>query len=107
MINWECKACSFEQLYKDSEELPRCCPKCDSRWYRIRYCKERVKTDFVNIAFPEKERWSWAMGCNPEEIPNMVKKYPGSEYNPDGQLKIRNRTHKKYEMKRRGIKERD
>lgn len=50
-------------------------------------------------------RWSDSMGCNPCEIPNMMKHFPGSEYNSEGQLKIKNRTHKKKEMRRRGYVE--
>jgi hypothetical protein len=52
------------------------------------------------------ERWSWSMGVNRQDIPSAMKKYPGSEYHPQtGQLKIKNRKHKLYELKRRQMEE--
>ena len=72
---------------------------------------ERVfNSEFVNISMGEHERYSTSMGCLPSEVERMTKAYPGSEYvMKDGmaQLKIKSRTHKKYEMKRRGYSELD
>jgi len=48
-------------------------------------------------------RWSKAMGCLPEEIPDRMKHFPGSEYNEEGDLKINNWAHDRYEAKRRGM----
>ena len=50
----------------------------------------------------DNERFSDAMGINPDQLPAFMKQFPGSEYNSEGQLKIKNREHKKLEMKRRG-----
>ena len=49
----------------------------------------------------DNERFSDAMGINPNQLPAFMKQFPGSEYNSEGQLKIKNREHKKLEMKRR------
>ena len=60
----------------------------------------------INAMMADNERYSWAMGVNVNDIPNMVKQFPGSEYCPEtGRLKIKNRQHKLYEMKRRGFAE--
>ncbi|KKL20513.1 hypothetical protein LCGC14_2454720 [marine sediment metagenome] len=50
----------------------------------------------------DNERFSDAMGINPNQLPAFMKQFPGSEYNSEGQLKIKNREHKKLEMRRRG-----
>ena len=60
----------------------------------------QVNTDLIN-----NERWSNSMGVNPRQIPEAMKKYPGSMYNDKGQLRINNRKHKLYEIKRRGVQE--
>jgi putative FmdB family regulatory protein len=54
---------------------------------------------------PEHTRLSKAMGVNPEQIPEAMKAYPGSEYTPNGDLIIHSRQHKLKEMKRRGMEE--
>ena len=53
----------------------------------------------------DNERWSWAMAVNPENIPEAMKKYPGSQYNERGQLLVRNRSEKLRHMKMRGMEE--
>ena len=68
-----------------------------------------IKSEFagktsVDCTMKENERWSWSMGVHTDQIPAMEKMYPGSRYHPlTGQLQIRNREHKKQEMKRRGL----
>ena len=78
---------------------------CDTAMERTNFNK------FFNISFGEHERFSRSMSCLPEEIPRMVKAYPGSEYVVReagvAELRIKNRTHKKYEMRRRGYNELD
>ena len=75
---------------------PSKCPKCGGRIYAIIFdYTERTPNE-------DSPRWSEALGCNPEEIPEFTKLYPGSEYSPDGRLLIKNRAHKKQEMRRRG-----
>lgn len=65
------------------------------------YSDEGFSTDLVS-----NERWSESMGVNVEQISQAQKTFPGSEYHPEtGALKIKNRKHKVYEMKRRGYSE--
>jgi hypothetical protein len=56
-----------------------------------------------------RERYSKAMGVNPEQIAQAERNFPGSEYvksGPNaGDLIIRDRKHKLREMKRRGMDE--
>jgi hypothetical protein len=60
-------------------------------------------TDLVN-----NERWSDAMGVNPDQIPEAMKIFPGSTYDSEsGRLLIKNRKHKLFEAKRRGYAELD
>jgi len=73
------------------------CSVC-GHWMRRIF--SRVNTDLV-----DRPRWSNTMGVNPRQIPQAVKLYPGSVYNEKGQLLIRNRKHKLFEMKRRGMVE--
>lgn len=100
MIEFRCRTCSFVQTYCD-ESAPICCPKCNSGSYRLTYLsKEMQPTEVVGICFPNKERWSWSMGCHVNQIPEMMAKYPGRTYNPKtGQLLIQNRTEKKRLMR--------
>lgn len=86
----------------------------NNRVYKTTCCNKAMSranyNKLVNISMGEHERFSTSMGCLPHEVPRMMKAYPGSEYVvKDGmaQLKIKNRTHKKYEMKRRGYAELD
>jgi len=79
------------------------CPECLSPAYRS--FKNEIKDSKVDALMKENERYSWSMGCNVDDIPDMIKKFPGSEYNDRGQLRIKNREHKKFEMKRRGFEE--
>ena len=53
----------------------------------------------------DNERFSDAMGINPDQIKLAMKTFPQSEYTADGGLKIKNRAHKKVEMARRGYVE--
>lgn len=54
----------------------------------------------------ENPRWSASMGVEPNQIPDAMRLFPGSEYHPvSGDLLIKNRKHKLDEMKRRGYTE--
>jgi len=61
----------------------------------------------IDATMVENERWSWSMGVNPEDIPTAMKAFPGSEYNHEGQLRVKSRHHKMTELKRRGLVECD
>lgn len=55
----------------------------------------------------ENERWSTAAGVPPSQVEEFRKRFPDSTYRDDGRLLIKNRKHKLYEMKRRGMIEFD
>jgi len=77
------------------------CETCGQPSHRS-YSDEAKNTDLVH-----NERWSDAMGVVPNQIPEAMKTFPGSEYNSEGQLLIKNRKHKLFEAKRRGYTELD
>lgn len=95
-----CKMCKFVEEYPN-EDSPMKCPKCGHGFYRLRFIKEnKAKGRFVNIGYKDNPRWSWSMGVNPQDIPAMMEKYPDREYNPvTGQLKVKNRPHKRQLMR--------
>ncbi|MHC4332614.1 MAG: hypothetical protein ACYSTZ_00085 [Planctomycetota bacterium] len=69
---------------------------------RCRSKKYAVNTDLVN-----NERWSDSMGVQPHQIPEAMQIFPGSTYDSEGRLLIKNRKHKLFEAKRRGYAELD
>jgi putative FmdB family regulatory protein len=46
--------------------------------------------------------YSESMGCQPHEVEEFKKSFPGSEYTPDGRLVCRGLKHREAELKRRG-----
>lgn len=108
-INFSCKNCDFSEHYLDGD-APMLCPTCSSKYYRLSYVKEETKNQpFVNIAFNENERLSWALGCDEADLPVMQKQHPGAEFRkaPGGgyQMVIKNRTEKKRRMRERNFEE--
>lgn len=100
-----CKICSFEKEYDDA---PLQCPKCNRAFYRITFLKENSINRNKGVNWYEKDnpRWSWSMGVNVQDIPEMTKKYPDRKYHhKTGQLLVRNRAHKKKLMKEHGMHE--
>ena len=108
-VYFYCKACDFVKGYVNDDE-PLECPDCKSKWYILRFGHER-EDNSINIDGTSRgsERLSGVMSCLDSEIPKMMKAHPGSEYVKDGtgvaRLRIKNRQHKKFEMKRRGYEE--
>lgn len=103
-IEYTCKSCRWSKRFGIDDELPLVCPECESKSCTIRFIKRKqVPGKFVNISYGEHERWSRSMGCPPADIAEYQKKYPGSEYNSNGDLRIKNYTHRNYEMKRRNM----
>jgi len=96
--------CSFQSEGSESK-----CPKHGTLRYRL--CHGKLKHyNRINIDGPSRGngRWSKSMGCAPKEIPEFERIFPGSSYHPEtGDLFIKNRQHKKFEMKRRGWNELD
>lgn len=109
MVEFQCKykPCWFNEVYND-DLAPSKCPECGSRNYRLGFIKEpRKKVPIVGAdATSRNPRWSWAMGCNVNEIPKMMKQYPDREYNPvNGQLLVKSRQHKKQLMREHNMYE--
>lgn len=77
------------------------CDVCGQPAHRS-YPDEHKHTDLV-----DRERWSDSMGVNPRQIPEAVRTFPGSVYDSEGRLLIKNRKHKLFEAKRRGLTELD
>jgi hypothetical protein len=75
------------------------CETCGAKAKRS-FRDEQFSTDLVH-----NERWSDSMGVQPHQVKEAEKTFPGSTYNEEGQLLIKNRKHKKLEMKRRGYTE--
>lgn len=110
LINFECKLCDYEQTVTWNKQAPFKCPNCGSKWYTLRFLKQpKEKQEFVNIGFSDNERWSWALGCNENQLPEKIKQHPGSEWRkaPGGgyQMRIKNRTEKKQRMRESGMDE--
>lgn len=103
MILFSCqnKACNFEQYFLDEDD-PDICPVCDSKWYRITFCKDKVRG---HGWYPgkNKERWSTSMGVPANQVKQFSERFPNSTYSPDGRLLIKNRADKKRQMAERGF----
>lgn len=99
-----CYTCPDEHVSEDFKRKPK-----PSKHIKCKECGKRANRDIslehIHSDCGDAERWSDAMGINPDQIPLAMKTFPGSEYNSEGQLKIKNRHHKKLEMKRRGYVE--
>ena len=67
----------------------------------------RSKRYSVNTDLVDNERWSESMGVTPEQVPEATRTFPGSVYDSEGRLLIKNRKHKIQEMRRRGYAELD
>lgn len=103
IYQYKCEKC--EQVFEEYSNIPtrnkkRKC-KCGGLSSRI---IGQGRCD-VDVLMKDNERWSDSMGVNPDLIPQAVKMFPGSTYDSDGRLLIKNRKHKLEEMKRRGYTE--
>jgi len=100
-----CPICNY---ILEQDDSPDCTPTCgctgDWEFMKRVFPKQNINIDGTSRGV---ERYSHSLGCNPQEIHKFEKLYPGSEYTPDGRLIIKNRQHKKQEMKRRGYSELD
>lgn len=63
------------------------------------------KTEFVNIAYSENERWSISMGVPANQVNDFRKRFPNSTYNDRGDLLIKNRPDKLRQANERGMTE--
>ena len=98
---FECKLCDFIEEYPN-EDSPTQCPKCDSRWYLLRFItKPRAKSKFVNIGYKDTPRYSVSMGVSETQIEEAKRLHPQVEWKRFGHSfrpLIKNRTDKKRMM---------
>ena len=99
-----CYRCELGHTNEDFKRKPN-----PSKYVKCKVCGQRADRDVglehIHTDCGDAERWSDSMGVNPDQIPLAMKTFPGSEYDHEGRLKIKNRCHKKVEMKRRGYVE--
>jgi hypothetical protein len=95
MIIFECKHCSFISDYKDSS-APKECPECTYSHYTLHFGEKARK-------YLSKVRHSYALGCNPNEIPKFQKKWPWMKFTPDGRCTTESYAERKRVMKARGF----
>jgi hypothetical protein len=101
-----CDKCDyvFDAYHKPEHRLnTESCPMCGSPAHYS--FKETIKDSKHDALIAEHERWSWSMGVNRQDVAEAMKKYPGSEYDHRGRLRIKNRQHKLFELRRRGMEE--
>lgn len=103
IYTYKCKVCQnvFDEINDIEHRAMAVCPLCKGNSFRNMETELKTKSNFA--ALMGHERWSEAMGCLPNEIPDRMKRFPGSTYDSEGRLLIKNRQHKLYEMKRRGV----
>lgn len=90
---------SFSSIKKRNK--PQKCPSCGGKATRD-IASEFANFGRVNELMVDRPRYSDAMGINPDQLNEFRKHYPDSVYDDEGRLLVRNRAHKKREMKRRG-----
>jgi hypothetical protein len=104
VYEFHCDICDCtEQVIKDMKHAPR--------HRTCQTCKKPMRKVYgagVDATMKENHRYSMAMGVNPQRIPDAMKAFPGSQYHPEtGDLLVKSRQHKKFEMARRGLMEID
>jgi len=102
LYDYYCEDCDnvtteFETGSKRRKTLP--CEKCGKEIPR--FYGNHV------VGHKDSPRISRAMGVHPSQIKEAMKAFPGSRYDREGNLLIRNRTEKKLRMKQRGYAEWD
>lgn len=108
---YKCAVCGLERdVFKHNCPTPGHFVRA-GRFVRCRGCGGVAKRHYLgeqkNTDLVDRERFSDSMGINPDQLELAKKTFPDSEYDSEGRLKIKNRKHKLYEMKRRGYIEYD
>jgi len=103
------KSCNFTQEYFNDDDEPWACPKCESKWYCIRFCGDKEPEDVSKINWYEKDnpRWSTSMGVPAGQVKQFRERFPNSVYDDNGRLYIKNRVDKKRQMAERFMYEQD
>ena len=96
---YQCSDCgeNFEIIASMSESSkPR---KCTCGGKALRNLQLEQAQGNVDGLMKDNPRWSWALGINPNQIKEAMKKHPNAVFNSKGQMLIRNRQEKKQRMK--------
>ena len=111
VLQFICKECRGQEsrALAKGERRPYMCPHCgvEVTTYTIRFSHNRQvrhpgKENRVDLLMRDNERWSDAMGCAPNQVPEFQKRWPFMEFDSEGRCKVKNRHHKKKIMKARG-----
>lgn len=98
IFDYKCSKCgdvTEHVLLKAEGSMP--CPKCGQPAKRIFSVGNKNHGE-------THEMWSVAMGINPDQIPEMKKRFPHHEYHPvTGDLKVKNYQHQKQLAKELGM----
>jgi len=103
IYSYRCENCGMEFdehcSMKDRNKIKKC-PSCNHGASR------NLVAEMTNVDSQHKEnhRWSWAMGVNVDQIPEMKKRYPDRTYHErTGQLLVKSRQHKKQLLREHGM----
>lgn len=113
MIRAYCKSCDkyFKRYLVEKRGF---CPECGGYTKKKSFSShndpfiskvlgEKCGVDALHV---ENVRWSEAMGCNPDQIPEFKKKWPWMEFDREGRCRVGSRHEKLRIMKARGFTER-
>ena len=95
------------KCYGCDEEVEEVCTISKrSEFLKCSKCGKKIFQHFggrkTSNGFKDSPRESLSMGVDVSQIPEAMKRFPGSRYNPKtGALKIQNRTEKKVRMRQR------
>jgi DNA-directed RNA polymerase subunit RPC12/RpoP len=105
---YHCYSCSTEvrKVFEDRPPKTISCEGCGQSvgWKSLIYDIKPVRKFAecsADAMHEDHPRWSSAMGVNPETIPEVHKQFPNLDltFNPDGDILVKNRQHKKELMK--------
>ncbi len=90
VLNYECSQCGVFGVLHDEDKSPKTSKcKCGKRAART-WMKDKVKR-----ANPSSPFYSKACGIHPSQIDEMCRANPDHEFNPDGDMLIKNYQHQK------------
>jgi len=108
VAKYHCFNCSsdVQKVFKDRPSKTILCEGCGQQvgWksliYDIKPVRKFAKCS-ADAMHADHPRWSTSMGVNPETIPEVHKQFPNLDltFNPDGDVLVKNRQHKKELMK--------
>jgi len=102
VYEYRCAECGqittrFESIHSNRKTVK--CDKCGKKAVRI--------VSLPNTDLKENIRFSVSMGVDPSQIENAERAWPGSKYDKQGRLIIRNRKEKLERLRQRHYQEND